>query len=153
MITEAPVQTAAGKRPGARAHLLRTYLIVLLFIALKAAGNLSLAYGMKQDTEAVSANPLHYIRAMFDPFVTIGVVLLIVSLLTRMALLSRADLTFVLPVTAVGYVLATFLGKYFLHETVTNQRWAGTLLVFIGAALVGSTNESTTTESPQEEQP
>ena len=145
MIIETPV---GAVRRGRGAHLLRTYLIVLLFIALKAVGNLSLAWGMKHDTEAVSANPLHYVRAMFDPFVALGVVLLIVSLLTRMALLSRADLTFVLPVTAVGYVLAEFLGKYFLHEVVTPERWAGTVLVFIGAVLVGFTNESTTGEHP-----
>lgn len=145
MIVENTIRLAA--RPNRHAHLVRTYLIVLLFIALKAAGNLALAWGMKHDSEAVSANPLHYIRAMFDPFVAAGVVLLIVSLLTRMALLSRADLTFVLPVTAVGYILAAFLGKYFLHEVVTAERWAGTLLVFIGAALVGSTAESTTGET------
>lgn len=143
MISETPVRAA----PRSRAHLVRTFLIVLLFICLKAAGNLSLAWGMKHDAEPVSANPLHYIRAMFDPFVAFGVILLIVSLLTRMALLSRADLTFVLPVTAVGYVLAAILGKYFLHELVTQERWAGTLLVFIGAALVGSTTESTTTST------
>jgi drug/metabolite transporter (DMT)-like permease len=139
---ETPVQEIA--KPSGRTHLVRTYMMVLLFIGLKAAGNLSLAWGMKHDTEAVSANPLHYVRAMFDPFVAAGVILLIVSLLTRMALLSRADLTFILPVTAIGYVLATFLGKYFLHEVVTPERWAGTFLVFVGAVLVGSTNETTT---------
>jgi drug/metabolite transporter (DMT)-like permease len=142
MIVETPVKAPA--KPSGRAHLIRTYLMVLLFIGLKAVGNLSLAWGMKHDSEAVSANPMHYVRAMFDPFVALGVVLLIVSLLTRMALLSRADLTFILPVTAVGYVLATVLGKYFLHEVVTPDRWAGTLLIFIGAALVSSTKESTT---------
>jgi drug/metabolite transporter (DMT)-like permease len=37
-----------------------------------------------------------------------------------------------------------FLGKVFLHETVTLQRWLGTLLIFAGAALVGSTSPDTT---------
>jgi drug/metabolite transporter (DMT)-like permease len=32
----------------------------------------------------------------------------------------------------------------FLHETVTRQRWLGTLLIFAGAALVGSTSPDTT---------
>lgn len=122
----------------------RTYSIVLLFIALKAAGNFSLAWGMKHSTEAVSANPLHYLRAMLDPAVAGGVVLLIFSLLTRMALLSLADLSFVLPVTAIGYVLAALIGKYFLNETVTAERWLGTILIAIGAALVSSTAQSTT---------
>ena len=58
-----------------------------------------------------------------------------------MVLLSLADLSFVLPVTAVGYVIAAFLGKVVLNETVTNRRWLGTIFIFIGAVLVGSTGE------------
>ncbi len=119
---------------------LRTYGVLLLFIALKAAGNLSLAWGMKHLPTA-GANPLAYIRAMLDPFVAIGVISLIVALLTRMVLLSLADLSFVLPVTAVGYVIAAFLGKTVLQETVSGRRWLGTILIFIGAVLVGSTGE------------
>jgi drug/metabolite transporter (DMT)-like permease len=120
-------------------HLIRTYAVVALFIALKAVGNLSLAWGMKHSS--------HYWEALLDPAVALGVVMLIFSVLTRMALLSMADLSFVLPVTAIGYVLAAFLGKTFLHEIVTPQRWAGTVLIVIGAALVGSTSESTTGDS------
>src|ERR1700689_3957827 len=118
----------------------RTYFVLLLFIALKAVGNLSLAWGMKH-WPAAGANPLSYIRAMLDPFVAVGVISLIVALLVRMVLLSLADLSFVLPVTAVGYVIAAFLGKVVLNEVVTGRRWAGTILIFIGAALVGSTEE------------
>jgi uncharacterized membrane protein len=122
----------------------RTAAILLLFIALKAVGNLSLAWGMKHLSASMSASPLPYLRAMLDPFVAAGVIALILALLTRMALLSLADLSFVLPVTAVGYVIAAFLGKTFLHETVTPQRWMGTVLIFLGAALVGSGSAKTT---------
>jgi drug/metabolite transporter (DMT)-like permease len=118
----------------------RTYSVLLLFIASKAVGNLSLAWGMKHLPPA-GANPWSYILAMFDPFVAIGVVSLIVALLTRMVLLSLADLSFVLPVTAVGYVIAAFLGKMVLHEVVTSRRWIGTVLIVIGAILVGTTEE------------
>jgi uncharacterized membrane protein len=121
---------------------LRTFSVLLLFIALKAAGNLSLAWGMKH-LPAAGANPLSYILAMLDPFVAFGVIALILALLSRMVLLSLADLSYVLPVTAIGYVIAAFLGKVVLHEVVTNQRWLGTILIFIGAALVSSTAEKT----------
>jgi drug/metabolite transporter (DMT)-like permease len=124
--------------------VLKTYSVLLFFLALKAAGNSSMAWGMKQVPERMSMNPALYLRAMLNPFVAMGVAALILALLTRMALLSLADLSFVLPVTAVGYVIAVFLGKVFLHETVTGQRWLGTLLIFAGAALVGSTAPDTT---------
>jgi drug/metabolite transporter (DMT)-like permease len=124
--------------------VLKTYCFLLLFLALRAAGNSSMAWGMRQVPEKMSMNPALYLRAMLDPFVAMGVAALILALLTRMALLSLADLSFVLPVTAVGYVIAVFLGKTLLHETVSLQRWMGTLLIFAGAALVGSTSQSTT---------
>ena len=89
-------------------------------------------------------NPALYLHAMLNPFVALGIVALILALLARMALLSLADLSFVLPVTAIGYVIAVFLGKMLMHETVTYQRWAGTLLIFAGAALVGTTSRNTT---------
>lgn len=127
-----------------QAKSLRVYSILLLFIGLKAAGNLSLAWGMKHFPQTMSANPLPYLQAMLDPYVALGVIALILALLTRMALLSLADLSFVLPVTAVGYVLAAFLGKTFLHEMVTPQRWMGTVLIFAGALVVGSTPKTTT---------
>jgi drug/metabolite transporter (DMT)-like permease len=81
---------------------------------------------------------------MLNPFVALGIVALILALLARMALLSMADLSFVLPVTAIGYVVAVFLGSVFLHETVTQQRWLGTMLIFGGAALVGTGSRNTT---------
>ena len=124
--------------------IFRVWAILFLFIALKAAGNLSLAWGMKHFPQAMSANPIPYIQAMFNPFVALGVLALILALLMRMALLSLADLSYVLPVTAIGYVIAALMGKTFLSETVSGQRWLGTALIFVGAALVSSTSPSTT---------
>jgi drug/metabolite transporter (DMT)-like permease len=141
--------SSSKARPSA--GLIKTYSVLLLFLALKAGGNSAMAWGMKRVPEKMSMNPALYLRAMLDPFVAAGIIALILALLTRMTLLSLADLSFVLPVTAVGYVIAVFLGKVFLHETVTNQRWLGTLLIFAGAAVVGSTSRSTTlpVEGPQ----
>lgn len=112
---------------------------MLLFIALKAFGNLSLAWGTKHFRQHLSVSPLPYIAAMLNPFVTAGIAMLVLSLLTRLALLSLADLSFVLPVTAVGYVLSAWLGVTFLGETVTPVEWMGTLFIFAGAAVVSST--------------
>jgi uncharacterized membrane protein len=138
--------TAAGRKPGQSqaGKALRIGAVLFLFIALRAVGNLSLAWGMKHFPQSMSANPIPFILAMFDPFVALGVLALVLALLVRMALLSLADLSYVLPITAIGYVIAAFLGKTVLHETVSGQRWLGTALIFLGAALVGSTAHSTT---------
>jgi len=126
------------------AKLLRTYIWLVLFLALRAVGNLSLAWGTRRLPQKLAADPLVYVRSMLDPFVAFGIVLLIVALLARLALLSVADLSFVLPMTAVGYVVAALLGRVFLHESVSLQRWFAVTLIFAGAALVGTTPQNTT---------
>ena len=115
------------------------YGLLLVVILLKPFSNLFLAWGMRHFPEALSANPVLYVRAVLDPMVAIGIAMQIVWLLMRMALLSVADLSFVLPVTAVGYVLSTFLAHVFLHEEVSMERWMGTGLIFLGTALVSFT--------------
>lgn len=136
---------------GNRSLALRTYVLLLLFLGLRAFGNLSLAYGTKRLPETLSTDPLAYVRSMLHPYITAGIAMLIVALLVRMALLSLADLSFVLPMTAVGYVLSALFGRVFLHEPVSPQRWLAVALIFGGSALVGSTPRSTTrsAEKPQ----
>jgi uncharacterized membrane protein len=123
---------------------LRTYLLLLLFVGLRAFGNLALAWGTKRFPQTLSIHPAPYLLVMLDPFAALGIAMLIFSLFARMALFSVADLSFVLPVTAVGYVLAALLGRFFLAEPVSGERWLGTALIFAGAALVGSTPRNTT---------
>jgi uncharacterized membrane protein len=112
-------------------------------VLLNAGGNLLMAWGMKHFPEAMSWNPLGYIRAMWNPFVAAGIAVLILWLLTRMALLSWADLSFVLPLTGLGYILNAALGRLFLNESITPVHWMGTFLVFAGTAMVGSTQQQT----------
>jgi drug/metabolite transporter (DMT)-like permease len=121
----------------------RTYFLLLLFLALRAFGNLSLAWGTKHLPETLAADPLAYLRSMIHPGIALGIAMLILALLVRLALLSVADLSFILPMTAIGYVLAAVLGRYFLHEAVSPQRWLAVTLIFAGAALVSSTPQAT----------
>lgn len=123
----------------------KIYMAVILFLAMRSLGNAAMAAGLKNVPDLISANPVLYISAMAHPLVAVGVVSLVLSLLARMALLSLADLTYVLPVTAIGYVLNVVLGRVFLHETVSYHRWLGTFLIFLGAALVAPAAGNTTT--------
>ena len=126
---------AAGEKARERA---RTLWLSALVVLLNNLGNLSLAAGTRRLSRALALDPLDYIRAMLNPFVALGVGLLILWVLTRMALLSRADLTFVLPVTATGYIVGVALAKVFLDEAVGPQQWLGTVLIAAGAGLAGS---------------
>lgn len=103
----------------------RTAFFLIIVILSNLSGNLCLNWGMKQS------------GTFLQPAVIAGVALLILWTLTRMALLSWADLSFVLPMTAIGYVLNAVAGMALFGEQVAAARWAGAVLVTAGAALVG----------------
>jgi uncharacterized membrane protein len=112
----------------------KTRLFAIIVILSNTLGNFALAYGMRG---RVTASAFDYVRTIFTPWVMIGITLLILWLLSRMALLSWADLSYVLPVTSLGYVANAIMGRFFLNETITPSRWAGTLLIMAGTMLVG----------------
>ncbi len=122
-------------------HTARTYRLLLLTLLLRPFGNLSLAWGMHHFPRLLAFEPLPYLQALLNPFVALGIAMLILALLTRMALLSVADLSFVLPLTATGYIISAMLGKVFLGEDVGSNRWFGTCMIFAGVVLVGTTPE------------
>jgi drug/metabolite transporter (DMT)-like permease len=59
------------------------------------------------------------------------------------AALSWADLSFVLPATAFGYVLNVAAGYYFLGETVSTRRWAGAVIITLGVLFVSRSGDRT----------
>jgi uncharacterized membrane protein len=126
-----------------RLHVKTSVLTVIVVLA-NVFGNFLVSRGLKQRGTALGSSALDYLRAMADPWVAAGISLLVLWLLSRMALLSWADLSYVLPVTSIGYVLTALLGRAFLGEQVSGPRWAGTLLIVAGIALVGSTAVRTT---------
>jgi len=121
---------------GASPISVKTLIFTLIVVLSNAVGNLFLTLGMKHEAANLDS-PLSYITAIFHPMVALGIGLLILWMLSRMALLSWADLSFVLPVTALGYVLSAILGMVFLTEQISLKRWAGILLIVAGVALVG----------------
>lgn len=139
------VETIVQPAPAAfKRTRFRTFLLVAAVVLLNAFGDLSLTWGLRHIPQTLAANPLHYVEAMLNPFVAAGITMLILWLLTRMALMSWADLSFVLPVTSIGYVVVALLGRFFLHEHVSGERWLGILLILCGAILVGSSNHERT---------
>lgn len=120
----------------------KTPLFALVVILTNAFGNFFIARGMRQ--LPALGNPADLILAIFTPWVGLGICLLITWLLSRMMFLSFADLSYMLPLTSLGYVLSAVLGHVFLHEQITTQRWLGTALIMIGTMLVGSGSPETT---------
>ncbi len=120
-------------------HIRRTFGLLALVVIPKPVSNLFLTWGVRHFPHVLSIHPAQYALAVFDPLVLVGVAIQIFWLLGRMSLLSVADLSFVVPVTATGYVLSALLGRVFLHEHIDANRWLGILLITLGAVLVAPT--------------
>ena len=131
----------------ARRITAKTRAFTALVVVSNVIGNSALTHGMHQLGD-IGYSPLALIGALFHPWVALGVALLILWTLSHMALLSWADLSYVLPVTAIGYILTALSGRFVLGETVSPARWAGILLITVGVTLVGTTSPSTTGATP-----
>ena len=95
-----------------------------------------LSHGMKQ-TGNISLQHLQgVILAVLNPWVAVGIVLLLAFFASYMNALSWADLTYVLPATSLGYVLLALVAKFALHEQVSPLRWLGIALISGGVGFV-----------------
>jgi drug/metabolite transporter (DMT)-like permease len=120
---------------------LKTWIFTAIVVFSNPFGDFFLKRGLP--ASARLSSPLDYIGVLFQPWVALGVVLLIVWQLSRLALLSWADLSYVLPVTSVGYVVVALIGKVLLHEAITGRRWTGIVLIMAGVALTSGSAPST----------
>ena len=75
-----------------------------------------LSHGMKQ-AGSISIHHLgSVVLAIRNPWVAVGILLLLAFFASYMNALSWADLTYVLPATSLGYVLLALVAKFALHE-------------------------------------
>jgi drug/metabolite transporter (DMT)-like permease len=97
-----------------------------------------MSIGMRRShNQGLSIHQLwHLITAFANPWVIGGTLLLVGFLVTYMAALSWADLTYVLPATSVSYILVALLGQFLLDEHITPLRWIGIALVTGGVGFV-----------------
>lgn len=79
-----------------------------------------------------------------QPLCHLVFILFLFQLVNWMILLSRADLSYVQPITALSLVSVTILSSYILHEHVSLQRFAGMVLILSGVWLISRTRHRTT---------
>jgi uncharacterized membrane protein len=119
-----------------------TVILVLLALVIVTSviGELMVTHAMKVAGEIHDFRPRPFLRALGRALRTGwlpgGVGMMALSFFSFLALLSTADVSFVVPATAVTYVLNTIGAAVFLREKVSTRRWLGAILVTVGVALV-----------------
>ncbi len=133
-----------GKYPRRYSLISKTAVVSAVVVATNVIANYALNRGLREVGVVESWSPVPYIQAFSKPWVAVGVIFMVAWLVTRLSLLSWADLTYVLPVTSFSYVLSAVVGVVYAHERVSNLSWAGIFLITIGILLVLLTYPKTT---------
>jgi drug/metabolite transporter (DMT)-like permease len=126
--------------PPAYGVIVRTVLFLSIVILAGTSGELLMAHVMKQAGRARTIKASGVIglfaRAFRPSAMWISIALQAAAFFSLLALLSWDDLSFVVPITALNYVVSAAGSALFLRERVDRTRWAGVLLVCIGVAVM-----------------
>ena len=121
----------------------KTAAMILIMIIAGPLGNVLLGKGMKS-VGAFSAWPLTelshtLLRILSTGTIWFGIASLITFFVANILVLSWADYSYVLPASAVSYVVVGLIGSVALGEHVPVERWIGIAFICAGAVLVGRT--------------
>jgi ceramide glucosyltransferase len=118
---------------------MRTAIALALVVLPTAAGELLLSKLMSGADEvrlsslgSLVRTGLHVLR---NATFWLAILLFTVSFFSLLALFSWAPVSFVVPATALGYLVGTIAARLVLHEQVTVRRWAGVAFVSVGVLL------------------
>jgi uncharacterized membrane protein len=116
----------------------RKYLVLAGITVFSTLGDSLLARGMKQLGGISLHDVSGLLLAILNPWVTVGILLLLAFFASYMSALSWADLTYVLPATSLGYVLVAFVARFSFHEEISPTRWLGIALIAAGVGVVAA---------------
>lgn len=116
------------------------YLPLILFTVLtNAAAQIMLkqgvlAFGRFELTQADLLEALP--RLVFSPFILLGLLLFVVSMVSHIVVLSRVDLSFAYPFLSLAYVVVTAYAFFIFKEDVNLYRIGGIALICLGTVLI-----------------
>ena len=123
--------------------MLKTFVLVLIAAVVGGTGHVMLSKGMKTIgdlTEAPSSMLGGMIlRAVASPWLLLGLGLQAAFFFMYLTLLSRADVSKILPMTAFDYIVVAVLASLILAEPITPARWTGIGFIVLGVVLVSRT--------------
>ena len=127
----------------------RTYILLASMVCFNPLGNVLLSRGMKKVGEILDFSPpalfAVLLKTLRNGDVWLGIFSLFLFFASYLLLLSWADLSYVMPASAMGYGVLAVLGYLMLGEAISPARWLGILFICAGVALVGRTEPSTAT--------
>jgi drug/metabolite transporter (DMT)-like permease len=121
-------------------------LILLIGLVFESTGVVLLKKGIARagDIQRVSYQEIARIVkvGISSPCVLLGIFFEALFFACLLILMSRSDISFLWPLTGLSFVFATFAAILFLGESVSAVRWAGVVLIMLGAAFISYSEHS-----------
>ena len=115
-------------------------LILIIGLVFESTGIILLKKGMNQIGTVNGVNAAEIFRLIktgaTNPQILLGVFFQALFFACLLILMSKSDISFLWPLTALSFVFATFAAMIFLHESVSWIRWVGVALIMLGAAFI-----------------
>ena len=121
-------------------------IILIIGMVFEATGVVLLKKGITQigDVRKISAPEiLRVVRGgITNTNILLGVFFEALFFGCLLVLMSRSDISFLWPLTALSFVMTTFAALLFLGEKVSGARWIGVVFIMIGAAFISYSEHS-----------
>ena len=113
---------------------------VLGSVLLAACGHLMIKAGLNGAIAAAThAMFLERLVVYFrQPLVVLGLGVYGIGTAMWVFAVSKHDISYVFPITALNYVLVTLGGMFLFAEVITAKRWLGICVVIVGVAIMQS---------------
>jgi len=121
-------------------------LILVIGLIFESAGVVLLKKGINQVGEIKTLNVSGIIQLVksgaTNACILAGVLFEALFFASLLILMSKSDISFLWPLTGLSFVFATFAAIWFLGEQASTVRWAGVILIMLGAALISYSEQS-----------
>jgi drug/metabolite transporter (DMT)-like permease len=120
--------------------------ILLIGLVLEAVGVVFLSQGLHEigEVKKISTGEIARIiaRGAGNRNILLGVFFEACFFGVLLYLLSQKDVSLVWPLTSLGFVITALAARLVRHEEISALRWAGVIVIVIGAALVAWSDQT-----------
>jgi drug/metabolite transporter (DMT)-like permease len=124
----------------------RLLIILLIGLSFESTGVVLLKMGMTKigDVKAFNRQEIQRVlkAGVVSPQILLGVFCEALFFVSLLILMAKSDISFLWPLTGLSFVFATLAAMAFLGERVSVIRWAGVVLIMLGAALISYSEHS-----------
>ena len=132
--------------------MLKLLSILLIGLAFESTGIVYLKKGMNQIGEVKVAGvgeAIHLLKVGITNYqIILGVFFQALFFACLLFLMSKSDISFLWPLTALSFVFTTCSAIWFLGESVSLVRWVGVVFILIGAAFISYSEHAKKKDAP-----